>query len=110
MEFPIGKKGAFSKCTFFSYFIPTAPRISELIKPLRKLALPKVRFQPTSKDKERFKELKEYLLDNDVGALIMPGNKPDETNIVWTDSSKHSIGCIITQLLHPLPNSKLDPT
>ena len=110
MEFPVTKKDAISKCAFFSYFIPAAPRISELMEPLRRLALPKVRFQPTNKDKQKFKELKEYLLDDDVGALRMPGNKPDETIIVWTDSSKHSIGCIITQLLHPLPNSNLDPT
>ena len=110
MAFPETKKDAVSKAAFFAYFMPVAPKLSHLMAPLRRLAHPKTRFKPTESDKESFVELKEYLLDDDVGALRMPSNDKDATILIWTDSSSTSIGCVITQLLPPLPGSDLDPT
>ena len=110
MAFPDTKKDAISKAAFFSYFLSVAPKLSHLMAPLRKLAHPKTRFKPTESDKKSFTELKEYLLDDEVGALRMPSNDKHATILIWTDSSSTSIGCVITQLLPPLPGSKLDPT
>ena len=108
MQFPETKKDAVSKAAFFSYFMPVAPKLSELMAPLRKLAHPKTKFAPTQTDRKQFEDLKDYLLDDDVGALRMPSN--DGPVIAFCDASKHSIGTILTQLLPPLPSSKLDPS
>ena len=110
MEFPTTKKDAVSKAAFFSYFLPVAPRLSELMAPLRKLAQPKTRFKPTDGDRAAFEAIKEHLLDPEVGAIRMPSNRQTDTIFVWTDASSTSIGSVITQMLPPLPGSKLDPT
>ena len=53
MEFPTTKKEALSKSAFFAYFISVAPRLSELMTFLRRLAHPKVRFKPTQADRDK---------------------------------------------------------
>ena len=110
MTFPTTKKDAVSKAAFFAYFIPVAPKLSELIAPLRRLAQPKTRFKPTNEDKASFEKLKEHLLDPEVGAIRIPSNRQADTLIVWTDASSYAIGAIVTQMLPPLPGSQLDPT
>ena len=108
MSFPITKKEALSKAAFFAYFVDQAPRLSELMSSLRRLAHPKVRFKPTDEDKKQFEELKAYLLDDRVGVIRTASTDPSVVTILFTDSSCHSIGCVACQLLPPLPNSGLD--
>ena len=110
MAFPTTKKEAVSKAAFFAYFLPVAPRLSEYLAPLRKLAQPKTRFKPTEADKDSFQRLKEYLLDPAIGAIRVPSNRQTDTLIVWTDASNSGIGSVVTQMLPPLPGSALDPT
>ena len=110
MEFPTSKKEALSKAAFFAYFISVAPRLSELMTSLRRLAHPKVRFKPTTADKAKFEELKTYLLDERVGVLRTACQDPKTLTIIFCDASTTSIGCIATQMLPPLPESGLDPT
>ena len=110
MSFPTTKKEAVSRAAFFSYFLPVAPRLSELMAPLRQLAHPKKRFKPTESDKESFVKLKEYLLEPTVGAIRVPSSKQEDLIIVWTDASAYSIAGVVTQLLPPLPGTQLDPT
>ena len=108
MSFPITKKEALSKAAFFAYFVDQAPRLSELMSSLRRLAHPKVRFKPTDADKKQFEELKSYLLDERVGVIRTASTDPSVVTILFTDSSCHSLGCVACQLLPPLPNSGLD--
>ena len=110
MTFPKTKKEAVRRAAFFSYFLAVAPKLSELMVPLRKLAQPKSKFNPTDKDRDAFEKLKQYLMDPEVGAIRMPSNRQTDTLIVWTDSSCNTISALVTQLLPPLPGSKLDPT
>ena len=77
---------------------------------MRKLAHPKTKFAPTDGDKQAFEELKKYLLDPEVGAIRMPSNRQTDLVIVFTDSSANTISALVTQLLPPIPGSKLDPT
>ena len=109
MQFPETKKEALSKAAFFAYFIGVAPRLSELMAPLRRLAHPKVRFKPTNEDREKFEELKNYLLDERVGALRTASPDPKTLTIIFCDASTTSIGCVAAQMLPPLPESGLDP-
>ena len=110
MEFPRDKKEAVSKAAFFSYFIPVAPLLSQKLAHLRRLGHPKVRFNPQPGDKKEFEALKDYLLDDTVGAIRTMSNDPDALTLIWTDASSVSISGIITQALYPLPSSKLDPS
>ena len=110
MEFPTTKKEALSKSAFFAYFIGVAPRLSELMTSLRRLAHPKVRFKPTQADRDKFEELKSYLLNERVGVLRTACQDPKTLTIIFCDASSTSIGCVATQMLPPLPESGLDPT
>ena len=110
MTFPETKKECVSKVAFFSYFISTCPRLSELMAPLRRLAKPRSRFTPTDDDRRAFEKIKEYLLSPEVGVLRTPSLNHSDTTIIMTDASHDSLGGMITQKLFPLPNSPLDPT
>ena len=110
MTFPETKKECVSKVAFFSYFLGTCPRLSELMAPLRRLAKPKVKFSPTDDDRRAFERIKEYLLAPEVGVIRTPSLDPSDTTIVMCDASQNSLGGIICQKLFPLPNSPLDPT
>ena len=110
MEFPRDKKDAVSKAAFFSYFIPVAPLLSQKLAHLRRLGHPKVRFNPQPSDRKDFEALKNYLLDDTVGAIRTMSNDPDALTLIWTDASSTSISGIITQALYPLSSSKLDPS
>ena len=108
MQFPTTKKEALSKAAFFAYFMGVAPRLSELMAPLRRLAHPKVRFKPTQEDKDKFEEMKDYLLDERVGAMRTASPDPKTLTIIFCDASTTSIGCVAAQMLPPLPESGLD--
>ena len=110
LPFPATKKEALSRASFFSYFIDSVPRLSELMGPLRRLARPKVRFTPTDEDRQAFESLKNHLLDPRVGVIRMPSSSLSDTIIVWTDASQNTIGALITQMLYPLPHTNLDPS
>ena len=110
LTFPKDKKEAVSRAAFFSYFLPTAPRLSEFMSPLRKLAHPKTKFMPTDKDRDDFEKLRSYLLDPDVGALRIMDADINTLTILFTDASSTQLSSCLVQLLPPLPNSNLDPT
>ena len=79
-----------------------APRLSELTAPLRELALPQIKFRPTNQHCENFKAAIKHLVDDKVCALWMTSFDREDTLVVFTDASSHSLSSIITQMLRPL--------
>ena len=102
LTFPTDKKDLISKLAFLAYFMRIAPRLSELTAPLRELALPHIKFQPTELHEQRFKEAIAHLLDDKVCALRMPSFDVNDVMVVFTDASSHSLSSIVTQMMRPL--------
>ena len=66
LTFPVDKKEAVSKLAFFQYFARIAPRLSELLGPLRDLTAQHKKFIPTEEHRRGFEEAKKHLLDEKV--------------------------------------------
>ena len=102
LTFPVDKADLISKLAFLQYFQRLAPKLSELTAPLRKLALPHVRFQPTEQHKRAFQQAIEHLLDEKVAVIRMPSTDLRDTVILFTDASSSSLSCLLCQMLLPL--------
>ena len=102
MAFPTDKKDLISKLAFLQWFCKIVPRLSELTGPLRRLALPSVRFQPTDEHRRCFEAAKQHLLDKKVNVIRMPSPKLEDAIILFVDASSHSISGLLTQMLHPI--------
>ena len=102
LTFPVDKKEAISKLAFFQYFARIAPRLSELLGPLRDLTAQHKKFIPTEEHRRGFEEAKKHLLDEKVNCIRTPSSDPSDTLVLWTDASVNSISCLLTQCLEPL--------
>ena len=58
LSFPVDKKDLVSKLAFFAYFQRLAPKLSEFLAPLRRLAISKIHFKPTEEQKYALRKLK----------------------------------------------------
>ena len=106
LTFPEDKKDLISKLAFFQWFIRLAPRLAEFTAPLRELAKPSVRFVPTDEHRKAFNDAISHLLDENVASVRMPSPDIEDTLVIWTDASTHSLSALITQMLVPLDAEK----
>ena len=109
LEFPKDKKGMISQLAFFNFFNPVAPRLSEICGPLRDLAMPKTHFKPKQSDIDSHTAAKEHLLDEQIGAVRMPSSAVEDTVVLFTDSSRTSLSCVIAQMLYPISTDLSTP-
>ena len=99
---PTDAKDLKSKLAFFSYFNQIAPRLSELLGPLRELAKTNKRFKLTDEHMQAFEDAKNHLLADETNAIRMPSADLDHTPVLFVDASSSSISCVLTQLMPPI--------
>ena len=105
IQFPKDKKGLISILAFFQYFNRVCPRLSEYTAPLRRLALPSVRFKPEAVHIEAFEKAKKHLLDSKVTAVRSPSPNLDDLIYVFTDASSSALGAVLAQQQWPDENA-----
>ena len=106
LSFPVDKKDLVSKLAFFAYFQRLAPKLSEFLAPLRRLAISKIHFKPTEEHKICFEKAKEHLLDPAVNAIRSPSSSLENDIVLFCDASAQSIACLLCQMLYPLNGDK----
>ena len=107
LEFPKDKKALESHLAFFNYFNPVAPRLSELCAPLRELIKKNVRFTPTERHHESFEAAKTHLLTSP--AIRNVSQDLLDTVVIFTDSSRTSLSCVMAQMLRPISGDTSTP-
>ena len=104
--FPEDKKQLISTLAFFQFFNRVAPKLSEYTAPLRRLALPNVRFKPDASHVEAFEKARAHLMDSNVTAIRAPSQKLEDLIYLFCDASCSAIGCVLTQMQQPDDNAK----
>ena len=99
--FPKDKKQLISVLAFFQFFNRSCPRLSEFTAPLRRLALPSVRFKPNETHIAAFESAKSHLMNSNVTAIRTPSAKLEDLIYLFCDASCSAIGCVLTQMQLP---------